>query len=936
MRILPPLPPGVLALWRRATRTRVAATLVGLTAIFLADATPDGPLANLRNWVFDAYERYRPGSWPACRTLIIDIDSDSIRHLGQWPWPRDQLARLVDIAAAARVIGIDLLLTEADRFAGANHDTDAILAASLRHVPVVLAAAVESAGKFSRHPMPAVTPVFEAGNDPGAAVPHYPSVFWPRAELADAANGIGLVTVPPEADGIIRRMPTVAEVGSLLIPSFGVEVVRVATHADRISFRAEPTGGHTLEIGDRTIPTGPAGGVWLRYAADGTVPSVPADRVLRGEIDRAVFRDRVVLIGTSAPGLSDAFETPLRHLQSGVSIQAQLVESLLLGDLLRRPGFAPALERLLAVVLAIAANLMFGRIGDKTYALICGGAMILLAAGSFSAFAAAGLLLDATLPIAAFLTINLIVLAERTRQEVRTRRQREAELANARREVELRTEAENARESLAIALDAAQLGMWDADLIGGTWRRSVRHDEIFGYPGPPPEWSREKLLAHVVAEDQDSVARSLDVAIETGALHFRCRIRRHDGSLRSIVVEGRVYHAEDGTPTRIAGVVTDVTERLRIEEFLQQTQRLQAVGTIAGGVAHNFNNLLTIILGNLDLAARPRSDMERIRSYLAAATAAAEHGAELTWQLLSFARRQPLRPEPTAPAEQLRNLSLLIGETFPGNIRVETHIANDLWLVEIDPGELQLALLNLGFNARDAMPGGGALGISAKNQVTQDDHLGLSGRYVVIEITDDGLGILPEILPRVFEPFMTTKEVGAGAGLGLSQVHGFVHQSGGAVDIESEPGNGTVVRMYLPAAEAPAPQAALPRPEAEFRAPGTVLVVVDQANLAGALFEQGQLEIKVVHQANAALRMLREGERIDLVFADIRMADGVDGLELAQILKNEFPDIPVLLTTGDGDLAADAVARGFQVICKPYRTEELKMWLRKLLCTGST
>ena len=490
-----------------------------------------------------------------------------------------------------------------------------------------------------------------------------------------------------------------------------------------------------------------------------------ADRVLRGEIDRAVFRDRVVLIGTSAPGLGDAFETPLRHLQSGVSIHAQLVESLLLGDLLRRPDFAPALERLLAVVLAIAANLHVWPYRGQNIRLDLRRRHDPARCRFFSAFAGAGLLLDATLPITAFLTINLIVLAERTRQEVRTRRQREAELANARREAELRTEAENARESLAIALDAAQLGMWDADLIGGTWRRSVRHDEIFGYPGPPPEWSREKLLAHVAAEDQDSVARSLDVAIETGALHFRCRIRRHDGSLRSIVVEGRVYHAEDGTPTRIAGVVTDVTERLRIEEFLQQTQRLQAVGTIAGGVAHNFNNLLTIILGNLDLAARPRSDMERIRSYLAAATAAAERGAELTWQLLSFARRQPLRPEPTAPAEQLRNLSLLIGETFPANIRVETHIANDLWRVEIDPGELQLALLNLGFNARDAMPGGGALGISAKNQVTQDDHLGLSGRYVVIEITDDGLGIPPEILPRVFEPFMTTKEVGAGAGL---------------------------------------------------------------------------------------------------------------------------------------------------------------------------
>jgi PAS domain-containing protein len=399
---------------------------------------------------------------------------------------------------------------------------------------------------------------------------------------------------------------------------------------------------------------------------------VPADRVLTGQIDPAVFRDRVVLIGTSAPGLGDAFETPLRHLQSGVSIQAQLVESLLVGDLLRRPGFAPAFERLLASALAIAAMLLFGRMGDKAYALLCGSAVILLSAGSFGAFATAGLLFDATLPVAALLGTNLIVLAERTHQEVRTRRSTEAELANALREAELRTDAENARESLAIALDAAQLGMWDADLIGGVSRRSARHDEIFGYPDPPPEWGRETLLARVTAEDRAVVALSLDAAMKTGTLHFQCRIRREDGSLRSIVVDGRVYHSEDGSPTRIAGVVADVTERRRIEDVLQQTQRLQAVGTIAGGVAHNFNNLLAIVLGNLDLATRPKSDIERVRPYLAAATAAAERGARLTWQLLSFARQQPLRPEPIAPSEQLRNLAILIGETFPANIRIET------------------------------------------------------------------------------------------------------------------------------------------------------------------------------------------------------------------------------------------------------------------------
>ncbi len=786
--------------------------------------------------------------------------------------------------------------------------------------------------------MPAVTPIFEAGYNPRADLPRYRSVIWPQAALANAASGIGLVTVPPEADGIMRRMPTVASVNSLLIPSFAVEVVRVATRADHISLRAEPTGGLTLEIGDETIPSDTAGGVWPRYAVNATVPSVPADRVLMGEIDRAVFSDRVVLIGASAPGLGDAFETPLRHLQSGVSIQAQLIESLLVGDLLRRPSFAPILERLLASVLAIAAMLLFGRMGDKAYGFLCSSVVILLAAGSFGAFAAAGLLLDATLPVAALLGTNLVVLVERTHQEVRTRRRTEAELANALREAELRAEAENARESLAIALDAAQLGMWDADLIAGTSRRSARHDEIFDYAGPPPEWDRETLLPRVVAADRDTVARSLDAAMETGTLHFQCRIRRQDGGLRSIVVDGRVYHAEDGTPTRIAGVVADVTERRRIDEILQQTQRLQAVGTIAGGVAHNFNNLLAIVLGNLDLASRPGPGIERVRPYLAAATAAAERGAKLTWQLLSFARRQPLRPEPTAPSEQLRTLSMLIGETFPANIRIEANIADDLWVVEIDPSELQLALLNLGFNARDAMPNGGTLRVLAKNLTLQDHRLGLFGRYVAIEIADNGLGIPREILPRVFEPFMTTKEIGAGSGLGLSQVHGFVHQSGGAIDIESEPGKGTIVRMYLPAANAPT-AAVSPGPEVAYRATGAVLVVEDQpalADLAAELFGQWQVEIKVVHRASTALKLLRKGENVDLVFADIMMADGMNGLELAEIMKNEFPAIPILLTSGYSDVAADAVAKGFQVIRKPYRLEELGMWLQRLRGIGST
>jgi len=226
------------------------------------------------------------------------------------------------------------------------------------------------------------------------------------------------------------------------------------------------------------------------------------------------------------------------------------------------------------------------------------------------------------------------------------------------------------------------------------------------------------------------------------------------------------------------------------------------------------------------------------------------------------------------------------------------------------------------------------LRISARNQVTNDDRLGLAGRYVVIEITDDGSGIPPEVLPRVFDPFMTTKEVGSGTGLGLSQVHGFVHQSGGAVDIDSEPGKGTIVRMYLPAVKVSAVAASAPDRERTDLAAGVVLIVEDQpdlATLAGELFGQWQTEVKVVHRASAALTSLREGAQIALVFSDIIMPDGINGVQLAEIMKEEFPGVPILLTSGRSDTAADAVAKGFHVISKPYRLDELGMWLQTLL-----
>jgi len=371
----------------------------------------------------------------------------------------------------------------------------------------------------------------------------------------------------------------------------------------------------------------------------------------------------------------------------------------------------------------------------------------------------------------------------------------------------------------------------------------------------------------------------------------------------------------------------EIAERLRVEEALRQSQKLRAVGQLAGGVAHDFNNLLTVVLGNLDMALREAADMGTPNVKLGNAQRAAERGAKVTKQLLAFSRQQMLKPELIEPSERLRDFVSLLGQSLRGNIVIEADIPDDLWAVEIDPTQLDLALLNLGLNSRDAMPTGGTLRIAAVNQRLDDSRLGINGDYLVVEIADTGIGIQSDLLSKVFEPFFTTKDVGAGSGLGLSQVHGFAHQSGGTVDIESALGRGTVVRLYLRASpDAVVVTPAVARKVHQHFKTATVLIVEDDADVAqvaAALLEQCGFNVRLAYHAHAALDLLGRGEDIDLVFSDVIMPKGMDGIELAQQVRTRFPRIPVLLATGYSDAAIDAASKGLQILTKPYRTEEL-------------
>jgi two-component system NtrC family sensor kinase len=378
----------------------------------------------------------------------------------------------------------------------------------------------------------------------------------------------------------------------------------------------------------------------------------------------------------------------------------------------------------------------------------------------------------------------------------------------------------------------------------------------------------------------------------------------------------------------------DEAERREMAEgALRQAQRLEAIGQLTGGVAHDFNNLLMIVGGTVQRLRRNISD-EKQTQLLDVITNATRRGESLTRQLLTFSRRQMLQPSVIDLADRLPEIKDMLSRSLRGDIEMRVGVPRRSCFVKVDPNELELALLNLAVNARDAMPSGGILSITAKPVLLRGkaSEEGLSGEFVAIRISDNGGGIPADILPRVFEPFFTTKDVGKGTGLGLSQVYGFARQSGGAATITSSARRGTAVTLFLPRTweAVPKPREA---PAAAVTAPpaGTVLLVEDNAEVAEvgkAYLEQLGYRVKQAASAQAGLDQLLKEDDIDIVFSDILMPGGMNGIDLADHVRRRFPRIAVLLATGYSSSAEDAMREGFEVLQKPYDLAALQRGLR--------
>ena len=372
----------------------------------------------------------------------------------------------------------------------------------------------------------------------------------------------------------------------------------------------------------------------------------------------------------------------------------------------------------------------------------------------------------------------------------------------------------------------------------------------------------------------------------------------------------------------------EMEERAKAEEALRQGQKMEALGKLTGGVAHDFNNLLMVASGGLELLDRTENP-ERRRKLKDGIREAVDRGARLTRQLLAFSRRSPLHAEVVDLGQRLDGIRVLLDRSLREDIGVRIVRPDDLWPVEIDPGEFDVALLNIAVNARDAMPKGGEIRIAARN-LPGLDEAGLAGDFVELAITDQGEGMSPEVAAQVFEPFFTTKAVGRGTGLGLSQVYGFVRASGGRAAIDSRIGEGTTLTLLFPRAARAAPpvepsatQQAAALPEGKDR---RILLVDDDDSVAAAVEAMlEELGYRVVRAADAdqALTTLDRDQGFDIVLSDMVMPGQMGGIDLAREIARRYEALPVVLSTGYSDAAAIALRERVRLLAKPYRLESL-------------
>jgi two-component system, cell cycle sensor histidine kinase and response regulator CckA len=500
-------------------------------------------------------------------------------------------------------------------------------------------------------------------------------------------------------------------------------------------------------------------------------------------------------------------------------------------------------------------------------------------------------------------------------------------------------------ERLLLAQSGAGLGLWEYDVRTGDMHSGIGWSALYGLPADAPSLSYDDWLNTVVYPDDRESVRGVvqDALAGHRSLDVEFRVTWPDGEVHWLAARGRVVRDEVGTPLRVLGVAFDVTDRRDAEDRLRQAERMEVVGQLAGGVAHEANNQMTVVLGAAEFVLR-RSDLpDVVREDVQNMRAAAERTANITAQLLAFSRRQVLQPRSFEVDEALEGIAGVVRRALGPLSTLVLHLRAGDARVSADPGQFAQVVLNLALNAADAMPLGGIFSIDTQTiELTEAytrAHAGVRiapGPYVLCSVSDTGHGMTPATQRRVFEPFFTTKPVGKGTGLGLATVYGIVKQSGGYIWVYSEPGHGTTFKLYLPLEASPTARQSdvVPAPHG---AGETVLVVDDDASVRDvtvrALQNHGFVAIGAAAAGEALDVLGRMDGALRLVVTDVLMP-GVDGAELARRVRQIRPDLPVLFVSGYTDdevVRRGLVDAGQPFLQKPFTPEALARRVSDLL-----
>jgi two-component system cell cycle sensor histidine kinase/response regulator CckA len=506
------------------------------------------------------------------------------------------------------------------------------------------------------------------------------------------------------------------------------------------------------------------------------------------------------------------------------------------------------------------------------------------------------------------------------------------------------------QERLSLALKAARMGTWQWDLRANTLTWDEGMNQLYGLRPGQRVMEYEDFIQRVHQDDVDFVATMMQRALQGGGdLDYEFRIILPDGRIRWLAHQGRLVRDQSGNPIQMTGVCLDKTDRRQMEERLLQSQRMDSVGQLAGGIAHEANNMMSVVLGCADYVLQRTDLPEAVREDVDQIWRAAKRTAGITQQLLAFSRRQVLQPQVLDLNATVRNLEPILSRTLGETRGLRMHLSPSLGPVRADPGQLEQVLINLTLNARDAMPGGGTVTVETMKVVLDGAYAaGKSvatlrpGEYMALVLSDTGHGMDRTTLGRIFEPFFTTKGVGQGTGLGLSTVYGIVKQSGGFIWVYSEPGLGTTFKVYFPAAATPPPPTGDRTPTPGGLPNETVLVAEDEemvrSIMARTLRDCGYAVLEAGDGLEALDIVNARAGRISLVVADVVMP-GLGGREVAARLADLWPEIPVLFTSGYTGM--DVVRRGLldeghEFLQKPLAPEALARRVREMVDARAT